>query len=112
MEDVKHIAKRVMVIHEGSLVFDGKLDQLIKKYSTDRAISIQTSKQEKYQKALAMLQQAGTITFEHAPKISATVPTKDSAKIAAKLITEVMISDIEISEPSLEEIVRRYFSTQ
>jgi len=106
MDDVKELCKRVIVIDHGKLLFDGNLTDVIKKYSQNKLLSITFSQSFDLNK----LKSLGTIIFHEEQQINLEVPRDKSNMVAARLLQEYEIADLNIEEPPIEEIIRSLFS--
>ena len=88
MEDVKELCKRVIIINEGSILYDGLLSEVIKKFSCHKIIEVITS--------------AGTTTHK--------VLRAKVAEKAADLLKNPDVVDINIKEIEIEEVIRSVFT--
>jgi len=108
MDDVKEICQRIVMINEGTLVFDGLINDLIQKHANHKTIVpvfySKVSKEElgKY---------GEVVEFEY-PKASIKVPRGETSKIATELLQRYDIDDLDINEPRLEDIIREAFETK
>jgi len=89
MDDVKELCQRIIIIDQGSLLYDGLLADVIKKFAKDKLIEI---------------------TLTTGKVKSLTVPREQAAAKAAQLLHELPVSDINIKEPELEDVIRDVFS--
>ncbi len=88
MEDVKELCKRVIIINEGNIIYDGLLSEVITKFSSHKIIEIILENGEiKTQKVLR-----------------AKVP-----EVAAKILHTMPVVDINIKEIAIEEVIRSVF---
>lgn len=110
MEDVKFLCHRVIVINHGRIVFDGAIQDMMKTYVVDKTIKIVTQDEKKFAKIKSFLSTHCEVHSAISPELIATVPSTKSAHIARTLISDYGVDDLELSEPNLEEIVRRFFS--
>ena len=108
MEDVKELCERVIIIDHGKILYDGKLDEIVKKYSPHKFISVVFSEEVKKEK----LAKLATIEEFDFPKVTFSVPREKSSKMAAKILEEFSVEDITIEEPKIEEIIRDVFSKE
>ncbi|OGK38084.1 ABC transporter [Candidatus Roizmanbacteria bacterium RIFCSPHIGHO2_12_FULL_41_11] len=106
MEDVKELCERVIVINNGKIVFDGRLDDIVKKFSTDKKITLLLSKSVD----LNILQSYGQIKSSEGNKVTIMVPSANSRQIAAELLAKLPVVDVNIEEPEIEEIIRQMFT--
>ena len=89
MADVVELCKRVIIISEGSILYDGELSGVISKFSSHKIIEV-------------VLQDGTTKTYK--------VPRSKVAEKTAKLLSDLPISDINIKEVAIEDIIRQVFA--
>lgn len=106
MDDVKELCERVIVIDEGRVLFDGQLDQLTQRYATYKTLSLTLGSKA----AAKHLKRYGQVVEHAFPKAVLRVPADKTANIAAKLLATFDVTDVTISEPSLEDVVRQLFT--
>ncbi len=106
MEDVRQLCERVIVIDHGSLLFDGKLDNLVKEYTKNKLITVVFEKKvdEKDLKKL------GEIKENDFPKVVLSVKREDSNEVTSKLLKDFPVEDLNIQEPDIEDIIRQVFA--
>jgi len=109
MEDIKELCQRVIIINLGKIIYDGKLDDLIKKYAPHKLLKVVFNgngiKREEVEKF-------GEID-EFTP-YSCTIKTKrDQAKNAAiaLLSSNLPIDDIIIDEVDVDDVIRQIFNS-
>jgi ABC-2 type transport system ATP-binding protein len=90
MEDVKELCKRVIIINEGEILYDGLLGDVITKFSKHKVIEVQ-------------LRTGETRTEK--------VLRGKVAERAAKMLKDLPVVDINIKEVSIEEIIRDVFNS-
>lgn len=105
MDDLVDLTKRVIVIDTGSVMFDGKLTDLIESYATEKTISIQLSKDVN----TTLLQGIGKITSIDMPRVTLSVPRDAVAVAAAEILQSLPIADMTIEETPIEDIIRQVF---
>lgn len=108
MEDVRQLCERVIVIDHGSLLFDGKLDNLIKEYTQNKTISIILEKPVDIKR----LEKLGELKENDFPKVVISVKRKDSNTITTKLLKDFPVLDLNIEEPDIEDIIREVFANK
>ena len=105
MEDVKRLAKRLLVINKGKILYDGSLKEIIKKYSLEKYVTV-TLEGEVDQKILALI---GRPISYHFPRITFKI-NKAQIPITVKLITDnLLFSDLTIEDEPIEEIIKTLF---
>ncbi len=106
MEDVRQLCERVIVIDHGTLLFDGKLENLVKEYTKHKLITVIFEKKvdEKDLKKL------GDIKENEFPKVVLSVKREDSNDVTSKLLKDFPVEDLNIQEPDIEDIIRQVFA--
>lgn len=106
MEDVKQLAKRVIIIDLGRILFDGRLDSIISKFSTNKTIKI------KFEKDVSKksLEKFGDVEFVDGDRATLIIKRQDASEITSQLLKEYSVEDLTIEESSIEEIIREVFS--
>ena len=106
MGDVQQLAKRVIIIDKGVIVFDGELAEITKKYADHKLISVVFSK-----KVLKKdLKKIGEIKEFAFPKVILAVKKGVAPLAASELLKSFPVEDLNIEEPPIEEIVRELFT--
>ncbi|MBU2591952.1 ATP-binding cassette domain-containing protein [Patescibacteria group bacterium] len=106
MGDVQELAKRVIIINKGVIVFDGQLSEIVKKYADHKLISVVFS-----EKVLKKdLRRIGKIKEFAFPKVVLTVKKNLASLAASELLKSFPIEDLNIEEPAIEEIIRELFT--
>ena len=106
MGDVKELCRRVLIIDKGKLVFDGKLSQITQKYADHKLISVILA-QEVEERTLKSLGEIKEFSF---PKLVYFVKREEVSKIAAKVLENLPVADLNIEEPPIEDIIRELFT--
>ena len=109
MDDVKELCQRVIIIDKGRVLFDGKLEDIVKKYADHKNLSVVLEKPLN-RKQLEHLEVLGGIKELSYPKLVLQVPRECSNKVAAKLLQSYPVADLNIEESSMEEIIREVFT--
>lgn len=106
MEDVKELCERVIIIDHGRVLYDGKLDNIVKEYAKHKRLSITLTKEVGKEK----LQDLGQIITYEMPRVVIEVDREKASKVAAHILEKFPIEDLNIEEPKIEEIIRDVFS--
>ena len=105
MDDVKELCKRVIIIDHGKKLFDGKLQDIIDKYAKNKILSVVFAKETDQKK----LETIGKVKSFEFPSATILVPRKEASRLAAKLLEDFSIADLNIEEPPIEAIIRDVF---
>jgi ABC-2 type transport system ATP-binding protein len=90
MEDVKELCKRIIIIDRGTILYDGLLGDVIKKFSKNKVIEV---------------------ILENGEKKEFQVLRSKVADKAAELLKKMPVADINIKEPDIQEIIRKVFTS-
>lgn len=108
MEDVRQLAKRVMIINQGKIIYDGKLEEVVKKYAKEKIITVILEKEIDLRK-LAKIGKFYQVTF---PKVIFKVKREDLAEKVSLITKNLPFLDITIEEERIEEVIRKIFENQ
>lgn len=106
MDDVSNLAKRVVVIDHGKIIFDGALTELVSRFAQEKIIKIYLSKEVNYKK----LENIGNVRKINLPEIVITVPRSTAAVAASEILQSFPVEDLTIEEIPLDDIIRKIFS--
>ncbi|MDO8503608.1 MAG: ABC transporter ATP-binding protein [bacterium] len=105
MGDVKELAERVIIIHGGSLIFDGKLDRIVHRFAKHKEIKIIFSEGVDQKK----LSKVGEVLDFSFPKATISVKREAAPVAASEILQEFPVADLTIEEESIEDIIREVF---
>ncbi len=106
MDDVFDLAKRVIVIDKGKILFDGDVRELVKRFAKDKIIKVYLSKEADI-KQLEGIVKVKKLDF---PKTYLSIPRATAAVAAAELLQKLPVADLTIEEEPIEEKIRKVFS--
>lgn len=106
MEDVKELCKRIIIIDKGKILYDGLLAKIVQKFADHKIISVIFGQEFDFKK----LEEIGEIKQLEFPKAIISVKRKDVSRVAAKLLEEFPVADLNIEEEPIEDIIRKIFS--
>jgi ABC-2 type transport system ATP-binding protein len=105
MDDVKEFCNRVIIINEGTKLFDGSLASLVQEHAGYKTLSITFNKEID----ITALREIGEVEMSDAFKAQIRVKKEDVPSVAHKLLSTFDVDDLDINEPSLEVIIRGIF---
>lgn len=109
MQDVQKLAKRVILIDHGHIVFDGKLQELIQKHSQRKHISILLHTPIE----LAQLQLPPSIEAKNVfPQLNLSVPRELLAETLGHVLKKVDYDDVTIENETIEDVIKKSFSAK
>ena len=106
MEDVKKLCKRVIIIDQGKIIFDGQLADIIKKYADHKILELFFSKKVDRK----TLSRYGTVKKYSGLRAVLLVGRETVLTTASHLLQKLPIEDLNIDEPAIEDIIREIFS--
>jgi ABC-2 type transport system ATP-binding protein len=107
MADIQELCERVIIIDKGAISFDGQLSEVVDRFADFKLVTIHcegasdcsAESLNKYGEIVE--QQPGSVTFK--VKRDRVIP------VCKALLDELPISDIDIQEVPIEEVIRRIF---
>lgn len=105
MGDLTNLARRVIIINGGTILYDGAFEELISKYAKEKIIKATLADE----KGIADLEKIGTIKKLSFPEVVISVPRTAAAVAASELLQNFPVSDLTIEEIPIEEVIRKAF---
>ena len=90
MADVEALCKRVIVIHHGRLLFDGRLDALVDRFGAYKTIE-------------AVLADGEVLTLQ--------VPRDETSAATARLLADHDVHDLTVEDPPIEDVIEQVFAS-
>lgn len=106
MDDVRQLCQRVIIIDQGKILFDGKLQSVIDRYARTKILTFTFAENVEQ----VQLEKFGTVKEYEFPKVKLVVKREDATKHAAKILSDFAVADVVIEEPSIEAIIREVFT--
>lgn len=104
MADVEALAKRVIVIHHGRLLFDGELAALVRRFSGHKTIVVQL------RDCAADLGAYGEVVSCENGRSTLRVPKAETARVTGLILAELPVIDLTVEDPPIEEVIERVFT--
>jgi ABC-2 type transport system ATP-binding protein len=101
--DIERLCKRLLVIDHGSLIWDGRIDDLKQRYGAERVLVVDLERP------------APPLEIEGAVVEKVDGPRQwlrfrgPAADLTARVAASARLVDLQITEPDIEEIVRRIY---
>jgi len=104
MQDIEELCHRVIVIDHGKIFFDGPLDEIIDRFSRHKILDLT------FDKAVARDFAAFGEVVEQTPmSVRLKVPRAQVTEICRKVLEACDVSDINVQEVPVEEVIRQLF---
>lgn len=108
MADIQELCKRVIIIDHGKIFFDGLLAEVLDRFADFKLITLQCDGGKPC--APETLNRYGEVTDQSAGVIRLKVKRDRVIQVCKALLDELPITDIDIQEVPIEEIIRRIFA--
>jgi ABC-2 type transport system ATP-binding protein len=106
MKDVAALCKRVVVIAQGRIQYDGSLSGIVDSFSGDKIITLQLSEGQ----SELGLEKFGTLEKIAMPRVSFRCPRNDVSRSLAEILSNYQIDDMSVEDPPLEETISKLFT--
>ena len=103
MEDIQRLCKRIIIIREGQLVYDGTLDHITQLYADKKVIVAHLRKPCDDREARSI----GTVVTCADQLLKVRVPRAEVAGAAARLLESYPVADLAIEEMDIATIISR-----
>jgi ABC-2 type transport system ATP-binding protein len=104
MADVSAMAERVVVISQGSLLYDGALAGLAERFSSHKTIRVDATDLP------ADLSGLGRVLERTPERVTLEVERDRVSEVASRLLAAATVTDLAIEEPPLEDVIERVFT--
>jgi ABC-2 type transport system ATP-binding protein len=105
MQDIVALCPRVILIHEGRLIYDGSLSGLIERFAPYRQVKVELSQPESAE-ALARFGSVESVEGRSAVLI---VDRAELTRTVERLLLELKPLDLAVTDPPVEQVVGRLF---
>jgi viologen exporter family transport system ATP-binding protein len=106
MADVEALCRRVIVIHNGRLLFDGDLADLVQKFTSHKTIALQL------EDCTADLGVYGEVVSCEDGHYVLRVPKAGTARVTERLLADLPVIDLLVEDPPIEEVIERVFAQE
>ena len=107
MADVTALCERIIIIHHGQLKYDGGIGELSRRIAPFKLIGVLLAEANSHD-----LSQYGTLVEneEDAEKYYIQVKAEDVTKVTSRMLSDLPIHDISITDPPIEDVIERAFN--
>jgi len=107
MADVTALCERIIIIHHGNLKYDGGINDLSRRIAPFKLIGVLLAESNSHN-----LSQYGTPVqnTEDAEKHYIQVKAEDVTHVTSRLLADMPIHDITITDPPIEDVIERAFN--
>jgi ABC-2 type transport system ATP-binding protein len=105
MADVLALCKRVIVIHHGRMLYDGRLDELATQVDASKTIVVTVPDPS------LDLSAYGEVVGVDGSRVTVKVPRTEASAVAARLLADQPLTDLTIEDPPIEDVIERVFAS-
>jgi ABC-2 type transport system ATP-binding protein len=106
MKDIAALCKRVVIIAQGQIIYDGSLVGIIDQFSNHKVVSLQFPANSEPPTGL---DRHGEIIDDHFPKIKLRVNRRAVPEVLAEVLARHTIEDVSVEDTPLEEVIAEMF---
>ena len=111
MADITALCKRVLLIYQGELIYDGSLDGLLDHFSPYREVQIELINPvppdvDNFQKLLSNYGEVETLAGQ---AVRLLVRRENLTTTVAQILAELEVQVLTVTDPPIEEIIGRFF---
>lgn len=105
MADITALCQRVLLIHQGQLIYDGSLDGLIERFAPYREVKVELANPVPEVKLLDY----GELEAIEGREVRLLVRREDLTRTVAKILAQLEVVDLTVTDPPVEEVIGRVF---
>ena len=109
MADVEALCRRVIVIHQGRLLYDGDLTGLVQRFAAHKTITVSSRRVRRWPDRCGWAGERGGDGTDrdrvHGPRSEAETPA-----VASRLLAALPIADLTIEEPPVDQVIEKVFA--
>ncbi len=106
MKDVAALCRRVVVIAQGKIMYDGSLGGIVDRFSRHKIITLQLAEDQMN----GEWQRYGEVLDQQAPKVRLQVTRDVVPEVLAAILANHPIEDVSVEDPPLEQVIAELFS--
>lgn len=106
MDDVVDLCRKVLVLDDGKLIFNGLIDDLVSRYVSEKSVSFEFVDCVKRSSVERLLKGCGRVVRFEGRVVEVLVKRALVASVISKVLKEFVVEDIDVQESSLREVIR------
>jgi ABC-2 type transport system ATP-binding protein len=107
MADITALCQRVLLIHQGKLMYDGRLAGLLESFAPYREIYVELVQAL----PLEQLTSYGDVQMLEGRRVRFIVQQEAMTRTVSQILADLEVVDLTVTEPPVEEIIGRIFHT-
>ncbi|MEX2213742.1 MAG: ATP-binding cassette domain-containing protein [Phycisphaeraceae bacterium] len=105
MADITALCERVLMIHEGNLIYDGSLDGVTQRFAPYREVRLELCEPLEKRE----LEKYGEVESIEGREVRFIVPQENLTSAMNRMLAELAIVDLAVSDPPIEQIIGKLF---
>jgi ABC-2 type transport system ATP-binding protein len=106
MADITALSERVLLIHQGQLIFDGALDGLLARFAPCRSVQVELARPY----SRTELASYGDLEMVSEREVHFSVEREALTRTVSRLLAELEVIDLSVTDPPVEEVIGRVFA--
>jgi len=106
MKDIAALCRRVVIIANGRIHYDGSLSGIIDRFSSDKIVTLQLGDETDFKQFANM---PGLTSIDE-PRLRFRVSRDEVASTLARLLADHQVNDVVVEDPPLEDVIASIFS--
>ncbi|WP_373547288.1 ATP-binding cassette domain-containing protein [Chamaesiphon sp.] len=107
MADITALCDRVLVIHQGQLIYDGSLNGLVERFSPCREVKIEFAQIYPHDK----LETYAQVQEIEGASVKFLVPQELLTKTISQMLERLEVVDLSISDPPIDDVIGQIFQS-
>jgi ABC-2 type transport system ATP-binding protein len=105
MKDVSALCKRVVIIADGRLHYDGSLSGIVDRFSGHKIVTLQLAEGQEF----GQLKRFGDVLEIEPPKARLRVERRHVPAVTAAILNAFVVDDVAVEDSPLEEVIAELF---
>jgi len=105
MADITALCERVLLIHQGKLMYDGRLDGLLENFAPYREIYVELAQALPLEKLMSY----GDVQMLEGRTVRFIVQQEAMTRTVSQILADLEVIDLTVTEPPVEEVIGRVF---
>ncbi|MDZ4818490.1 MAG: ABC transporter ATP-binding protein [Planctomycetota bacterium] len=106
MKDVAALCRRVVIIAQGQIMYDGSLSGIVDKFSGHKVVTLQLAEDH----VPVDWSRYGELLDVQSPKVRLKINRQTVPEVLAHILANNAIEDVSVEDPPLEEVISQVFT--
>ncbi len=108
MADVTALCERIIVIHQGKILYDGPLPKIVERTAPYKVLTVTFRSPVPRD----LMEKFGEVVDYEGARVVLHVPREETAERAARLLSQAEVEDVSIEDPPIEKIIADIFAPE